>query len=95
MPPIASTIQSVPASGIRRIFELAAGMEDVIPLSVGEPGLAVSQEIRAAGARAWREDPINYTPNSGLPALRSAIRGKLALHNGYAVEEEQIHVTAG
>nr|WP_286981257.1 pyridoxal phosphate-dependent aminotransferase [Corynebacterium sp. UBA5992] len=95
MPPIASTIQSVPASGIRRIFELAAGMEDVIPLSVGEPGLAVSQEIRAAGARAWREGPINYTPNSGLPALRSAIRGKLALHNGYAVEEEQIHVTAG
>lgn len=95
MPSIAATVQAVPASGIRRIFELAAELDDVIPLSIGEPELPVAQHILDAGAQAWQNDVTCYTPNSGLTALRAAIVDKLARHNGYAVDIDQVHVTAG
>lgn len=95
MPNIAATVSAVPASGIRRIFELAADLEDVIQLSVGEPELPVAPHILEAGARAWQADVTNYTPNSGMAILRSAIVAKLERENGYHVDDDQVHVTAG
>ncbi|WEO77328.1 aminotransferase class I/II-fold pyridoxal phosphate-dependent enzyme [Cryobacterium sp. SO2] len=95
MPQISSTARSIPGSGIRRIFELAAAFDDVIQLSVGEPEARVAPHILAAGARAWENDATGYSPNSGLLLLRSALVGKLAAHNGYAVDEDQVHITAG
>jgi aspartate aminotransferase len=95
MPKIAATVSAVPASGIRRIFELAADLEDVIQLSVGEPELPVAPHILEAGARAWQADVTNYTPNSGMAILRSAIVAKLERENGYRVDDDQVHVTAG
>jgi aspartate aminotransferase len=95
MPRLAATASAIPASGIRRIFELAADLEDVIQLSVGEPELPVAPHILEAGARAWQADVTNYTPNSGMALLRSAIVEKLARDNGYRVDEDQVHVTAG
>jgi aspartate aminotransferase len=95
MPHLSATARSVPGSGIRRIFELAAGLDDVIQLSVGEPEVRVAPHILAAGALAWASDATNYTPNSGLLLLRSALVGKLAEHNGVTVEEDQVHITAG
>jgi aspartate/methionine/tyrosine aminotransferase len=50
MPTIATAVQAVPASGIRRIFELALELEDVIQLSIGEPQLPVARHILNAGA---------------------------------------------
>lgn len=95
MPSITDTIRSVPASGIRRIFELASELDGVIPLCVGEPMLPVARHILEAGARAWDDDVTGYTPNSGLTALRTAIVEKLGRDNGYAVDRDQVHVTAG
>jgi len=95
MPQIASTISSVPASGIRRIFELAGTMDDVIPLAVGEPERPVAAHIRRAAVAAWERDDTDYTPNSGIAPLRRAIVTKLARDNGYRVAEEQVHVTTG
>ena len=95
MPEIAQSIRSIPASGIRRIFELAAELDDVIALSVGEPEVPVAGHILDAGAQAWTNDVTNYTPNSGLTALRSAIVEKIARDNGYVVDRDQVHVTAG
>jgi aspartate aminotransferase len=85
----------VPASGIRRVFELAHGEADVIPLAVGEPELAVAPHILEAGARAWERDATSYTPNSGILALRAAIVAKLARDNGYRVDVDSVHVTPG
>lgn len=95
MPRISATAQAVPASGIRRIFELAADLEDVIQLSVGEPELPVAPHILEAGARAWQQDLTNYTPNSGILALRSALVDKLVRRNHWNVDTDQVHVTAG
>lgn len=95
MPQIASTISSVPASGIRRIFELAGMMDDAIPLAVGEPERPVAAHIRRAAIAAWERDDTNYTPNCGIEPLRRAITNKLARDNGYRVTEDQVQVTAG
>ncbi|PRY10787.1 pyridoxal phosphate-dependent aminotransferase [Kineococcus rhizosphaerae] len=95
MPQIAPHALTIPASPIRRIFDLAQGLDDVVFLNVGEPDLPVAPHVLAAGAQAWRDDVTDYTPNGGIPALRRAIAGKLARDNGLDVDPEQVWVTAG
>jgi aspartate/methionine/tyrosine aminotransferase/ribosomal protein S18 acetylase RimI-like enzyme len=95
MPQLASHIDSVPASGIRRIFEMALSLPDVIMLAVGEPDVQVAPQILSAGADAWAGDETNYGPNGGLPALREALVRKLARENGLTVDTEQVWVTCG
>lgn len=95
MPSLAHHIPAVPASGIRRIYEVAAELDGVISLGVGEPDRPVAPHILAAGAWAWAEDLTNYSPNGGLPALRQAILEKLARENRLHVDIEQVWVTMG
>ncbi|MCM0619107.1 pyridoxal phosphate-dependent aminotransferase [Nocardioides bruguierae] len=99
MPQLSTTVASVPASGIRRIYDLARGLEaqgqEVLDLCVGEPSLAVAPHVLAAGARAWTEDATQYTPNSGLTPLREALVTKLRDFNAADVGLDQVHVTPG
>ena len=67
-------LQSLPPSGIRRFFDIANEMEDVISLSVGEPDFATPYHIREKGIRSLEKGKTWYTPNAGLLALREAIR---------------------
>ncbi|MEA9985339.1 pyridoxal phosphate-dependent aminotransferase [Subtercola sp. RTI3] len=95
MPSLAAHMDSVPPSGIRRIFELAQSLDDVVFLAVGEPDVPVASHILEAAERAWHADETNYTPNGGIPELRAAIVAKLATQNGIAVDTEQVWVTNG
>jgi aspartate aminotransferase len=95
VPALSPIAGGVPASGIRRVFELAHGRADVIQLAVGEPELPVAPHILAAAAQAWQRDATAYTPNSGILPLRTAIAAKLDAHNGYRVGVDSIHVTPG
>ncbi|SMG46743.1 aminotransferase class I/II-fold pyridoxal phosphate-dependent enzyme [Agreia pratensis] len=95
MPQLASHIDSVPPSGIRRIFEMALALDDVVMLAVGEPDVDVAPEILRAGSDAWLADETDYGPNGGLPALREALVRKLARDNGVVVDTEQVWVTCG
>jgi aspartate aminotransferase len=95
MPELASHIASVPSSGIRRILELSFELDDVIPLSVGEPDVPVAAHITRAAMDAWADDETNYGPNGGIAPLRAAIVKKLARRNGLEVDREQVWVTVG
>lgn len=95
MPELAPHALTIPASGIRRTYELAQELDDVIHLHVGEPDLPVAPHVLAAGAAAWTADVTNYTANGGVPALRAAIVDKLARENSLVVDVEQVWVTAG
>lgn len=95
MPSLAAHISSVPTSGIRRIYEIALTMDDVVLLAVGEPDVAVAPHIAAAASEAWHLDRTNYTANGGIPALRTAIVDKLARVNNITVDTEQVWVTVG
>ncbi|WP_374947716.1 aminotransferase class I/II-fold pyridoxal phosphate-dependent enzyme [Agreia sp.] len=95
MPQLAPHIHSVPESGIRRIFEMAYALDDVLMLAVGEPDVEVAPEILRAGSDAWLADETDYSPNGGLLVLREALVRKLARENDVVVDTEQVWVTCG
>ncbi len=70
---VSERIASVPPSGIRRFFDIAATMEDVISLGIGEPDFTTPEPILQAGIEALRRGETHYTSNSGLMELRRAI----------------------
>jgi aminotransferase len=63
----------LPASGIRRFFDLAAGIPGVISLGVGEPDFVTPDAFRDAAVRSIKDGKTQYTSNYGLLALREAI----------------------
>jgi aspartate aminotransferase len=95
MPSLAPRIDTVPQSGIRRVFEQAALLDDVTMLCVGEPDVPVAKHIGDAARRAWTEDRTNYSPNGGIAPLRLAIQEKLQRENRIVADVEQIWVTIG
>ena len=95
MPSLAAHIPSVPGSGIRRIYEIAAELDGVISLGVGEPDVPIAPHIAEAAKAAWDRDDTDYTPNGGILPLRRAIVDKLATDNGIPVDVEQVWVTIG
>ncbi|RKR73891.1 pyridoxal phosphate-dependent aminotransferase [Frondihabitans australicus] len=95
MPHLAPHIETVPGSGIRRVFEKALRLDDVAMLVVGEPDVPVARHILDAGRRAWAEDRTDYTANGGIAPLREALVAKLARENDVHVDTEQVWVTVG
>ncbi len=70
---IATTAQHLNPSGIRRFFNLADGVEDVISLGVGEPDFVTSWAVREASIVSLEKGYTSYTPNAGLLELRKEI----------------------
>lgn len=64
-----SSIQSVSPSGIRRFFDIANEMDDVISLSIGEPDFQTPWHIRDEGIRSLEKGRTWYSPNRGFADL--------------------------
>ncbi|WP_295764592.1 pyridoxal phosphate-dependent aminotransferase [uncultured Oscillibacter sp.] len=65
--------QDYPASGIRRMFDLAARYPEAIKLTVGEPNFDTPRYIKDAAKKAIDEGMTHYAPNAGLPELREKV----------------------
>lgn len=70
---ISQRVQAIPASGIRKYFDLIASMEGVISLGVGEPDFVTPWHISEAGIYAVEKGYTMYTSNYGLIELRQEI----------------------
>ncbi len=70
---LSPTVCSIKPSGIRRFFDLAETMKDVISLGVGEPDFPTPWQVRAAGIRSLERGATRYTANRGMEALRREI----------------------
>jgi aminotransferase len=93
---IAQRVGLVPPSGIRRFFDIAATMPDVISLGIGEPDFVTPAAIRAAGARSLDEGRTAYTSNSGLLELRVALAEHLERLYGVRYDpESELLITVG
>ncbi len=68
-----NTACSIPPSGIRKFFDIAAEMEDAISLGVGEPDFVTPWHIRDEGIYSLEKGMTYYTSNSGLKELREEI----------------------
>ena len=77
MKPLNHVIANCPPSGIRRFFDIAQTMENVISLGVGEPDFVTPWRIREAGIWSLERGVTTYTANSGLLSLRQRICGML------------------
>ena len=90
------TLAEMKPSGIRKFFDIAAEMEDVISLSVGEPDFSTPWHIRQEGIHTLEKGRTWYSPNAGLLALREAIAGYVRRHSGVTYNpKEEILVTVG
>ncbi len=72
-PALSALAMSYPASTIRKIFEAAAGLEDVIQLTLGEPDFDTPEVVKDAAKHSLDRNETHYVSNAGLPALRQAI----------------------
>lgn len=70
---LSSTVQEIKPSGIRKFFDIANTMEDVISLGVGEPDFRTPWQVRSAGIHSLEQANTRYTSNKGLEALREEI----------------------
>lgn len=68
-----SRVQQIKPSGIRKFFDIAATMDDVISLGVGEPDFQTPWVIRKAGIASLERGKTKYTSNRGLENLRREI----------------------
>lgn len=89
-------VKMVKPSGIRKFFEMAAGMHDVISLGVGEPDFATPWQVRRAGMVSLEKGHTFYSSNWGLLELRKEIAGKVERdHHVKYDPEDEILVTVG
>jgi len=92
---ISQVLDQIPISGIRRLFELASRMTDVINLGIGEPDFDTPEHIKEAAINALKEGYTHYTPNAGLLELREALVEKLRKENNIDVAVDEVIVTVG
>lgn len=74
---LADHVAGIGSSGIRRVFELGATLDNPINLSIGEPDFCVPEPIKESMIQAIRNDLNGYTVTRGLPALRERISEEL------------------
>lgn len=93
---LSERVRSTPPSGIRRFFEIAATMEDVISLGIGEPDFVSPDPIMEAGHQSLDDGHTSYTSNAGKQELRNLLADYYA--DRYGVEydpESELLVTVG
>jgi aminotransferase len=82
-------VNSLKPSGIRKFFDIAATMKNVISLGVGEPDFTTPEPILEAGIQSLRAGETHYTSNSGKLELRQAIADHLK--ELYGVEYDPVN----
>lgn len=93
---VARRVASVPPSGIRRFFDIAATMDDVISLGIGEPDFVTPEPILRAGVESLQRGETSYTSNSGTIELRRALSTHLESHYGVSYDPEtELLITVG
>ena len=74
---LSNRVNIVPPSGIRRFFDIAATMDDVITLGIGEPDFVSPRPVMDAAIASIESGKSGYTSNAGLKDLRGAIADEL------------------
>ncbi len=93
---ISESLASVPASGIRKFFDLLSTIDDVISLGVGEPDYVTPEPISRAAIESIEQGETHYTSNYGLMELREALSEEIQRLYGVPYDPAtEIVVTSG
>ena len=93
---ISKRVAATAPSGIRKFFDIAATMENVISLGIGEPDFVSPDPILQEGIASLQRGETQYTSNSGTIELRVALSRHL--NNLYSLQydpESEIIITVG
>ena len=88
-------IRDLKPSGIRRFFDLASTMDNVVSLSIGEPDFATPWHIRDVGIYSLEKSRTHYLANAGLMELREEIVKYAARRFGLEYAPQNVLVTVG
>jgi aminotransferase len=93
---VSRRLQAVPASGIRKFFDLLSTIDDVISLGIGEPDYVTPTPIRIAAVNSIERGETHYTSNYGLLELREKLSAHLeALYGVRYDPRSEIVITSG
>ncbi len=81
---IAQRALEIDASGIRKVFDLAAKLKDPINLSIGQPDFDVPEVIKEGAIAAIRKGMNRYTPTQGIAELIAPLKAKTAAETGWS-----------
>jgi aminotransferase len=96
MPSLSKIASDIPPSGIRRFFDIAASMKDVVSLGVGEPDFVTPWGIREAAIYSLERGQTSYTSNYGMIELRRLIAQHLDLRYDATYDpDHEVLVTVG
>lgn len=90
---LADRLSQFDSSGIRKVFDLAANLENPINLSIGQPDFPVPGQIKEAAIQAIREDRNGYSVTQGIAPLRERLLADV--QKQYAHGDRRVLVTSG
>lgn len=93
---ISERVGTLKPSGIRKFFDVAATMKDVLSLGIGEPDFDTPKPVVDAGIRSLERGETHYTSNAGLFELRKALSEHLERLYGVSYDPStEILITVG
>ncbi|MCF6277906.1 MAG: aminotransferase class I/II-fold pyridoxal phosphate-dependent enzyme [Anaerolineales bacterium] len=93
---LSKRVTGLKPSGIRKFFDIAATMEEVISLGIGEPDFDTPQSILEAGIRSLQAGETHYTSNAGKLEMRQAVADNLKRLYGVSYNpENEVIATVG
>lgn len=96
MKEISKSIAAIKGSSIRKMFNMAQEMDNLISFALGEPGYTAAEHINEAACAAINEGKTHYTVNAGILPLREAISKKMKIKKGIKFDPaSEIMVTSG
>jgi aspartate/methionine/tyrosine aminotransferase len=81
------------ASGIRKVFDLGAKLQEPINLSIGQPDFDVPEPVRQAAIEAIQSRKSGYALSQGMPVLREKLQARVDRQYGHA--DREVFVTCG
>jgi len=90
---IANRTRNFDSSGIRKMFDLAANLEDPVNLSIGQPDFPVPRPVKDAYIKAIEDDKNGYALTQGMPVLRDKLQAEVDAQFGH--DDREVFVCSG
>ncbi|HUG89843.1 MAG TPA: aminotransferase class I/II-fold pyridoxal phosphate-dependent enzyme [Planctomycetaceae bacterium] len=90
---ISDRLHHIDASGIRKVFDLAANMHDPINLSIGQPHFDTPEPVKEALIRAIRDGKNAYSQTQGIAPLLAKLQAHVDA--GYGHADRKVFVSSG
>ena len=92
---ITDRVRGIDASGIRKVFDLAASLKDPINLSIGQPDFDVPEPVKRAAIEAIESGFNRYTQTQGIAELRDRISAHLTRQFPDTLDDAGVLITSG